>query len=363
MKIYLIISLVFILALSASITIIPLVIKWVNKKGLLAQPNHRSSHIIPTPSLGGIGIFLGLLTVIPFLSFNSEVIVLLISVVVLFAAGWYDDINEMKSLVKLFIQLVCAVGLYFAGFKIDNLHGIFGITEIHESLSFIITVLFIAGVTNAFNLIDGINGLAGGITLINSIFFGFIFLSNHQYSYALIAFSVSGAIVGFLKYNYHPAKIFMGDTGSLFLGLLMSIFTIKTLQTNTNAELSISVSIVLIFLPIFDTLRLFAQRILKKKSPFSADKNHLHHLVLKIVPNHAYATNIICAFQSLLLIGIVVQNYLEGAFLLTVLLVVLTASISSFLIAIIFIQVKQRIQKIKESITSITNSNKLLENL
>ena len=363
MKTYLIILFVFALALGTSILTIPYVIKWVNKKNLLAQPNHRSSHIIPTPSLGGIGIFLGLVSVVPFLPFNPEIIILLASVLILFVAGWYDDIYEMKSLVKLSIQLICAIGLYYAGFKIDNLHGIFGITEIQEPFSFIITILFIAGVTNAFNLIDGIDGLAGGITLINSLFFGFIFLFNQQISYTLIAFALSGAIIGFLKFNYHPAKIFMGDTGSLFIGLLMSLFAIKTMQANTSAELSFSVAIVLIFLPVFDTLRLFAQRILKKRSPFSADKNHLHHLVLKIVPNHAYATNIICAFQSGLLIAIMVQSYFGGGFLLAILLLTLTALITTFLIAIIYIEIKQRINKLKTAIKSITTNNKLLEKL
>jgi len=259
MNTYLQIIMIALIAFTFALLVIPRVIKRVNKKGLLAQPNHRTSHEIPTPSMGGIGIFLGLLTVLPFLDYSIEITVLMITVTVLFIVGFYDDVYEMKSIVKLIIQLICAMGLYFAGFAINSLHGIFGIHEISETFSFVLTILFIVGVTNAFNLIDGIDGLAGGISLINGLFFGFIFLLNNQTSYVIIAFALVGAILGFLKYNYHPAKIFMGDTGSLFLGLLMSIFVIKTLQTNTSRDMSVSLVVILILASNFE----------KKKSIFS----------------------------------------------------------------------------------------------
>jgi UDP-N-acetylmuramyl pentapeptide phosphotransferase/UDP-N-acetylglucosamine-1-phosphate transferase len=302
--------------------------------------------------MGGIGIFLGLLMAVPFLSFSIEMITVLASVVILFVAGFYDDVYDMKSMVKLFIQLACAVGLYFSGFKIDNLHGIFGINQLPEFSAFMITIFFIAGVTNAFNLLDGIDGLAGGISVINSLFFGAIFLLNKQVSFAILAFALSAAILGFLRYNYHPAKIFMGDTGSLFLGLLMSVFVIKIFQTNTSGEESISIAIVLIFLPAFDTLRLFLQRILKNKSPFLADKNHLHHLVLKVVPSHAYATIIICLFHGALLSFIFLgQLIVNENRLLTLLVILLALLICTFLSLIIIVSFSQKIQKIKQSIT------------
>jgi len=193
--------------------------------------------------------------------------------------------------------------------------------------------------------------------------FGVIFLVNNQFTFALIAFALSGAIVGFLKYNFFPAKIFMGDTGSLFLGLLMSVFVIKTFQTNTSAELSISLSVVLIFLPVFDTLRLFAKRILKNKSPFLADKNHLHHLVLKIVPNHAYATGIICFLHGILLSLILLQNYLKGELLLTILIVSLALLVTLFLVLVVFLELKQNIYNLKKMVKSITRKNQLLEKI
>jgi UDP-N-acetylmuramyl pentapeptide phosphotransferase/UDP-N-acetylglucosamine-1-phosphate transferase len=351
------------IALFISIYSIPLVIKWVNKKGFLALPNHRTSHINPTPSMGGIGIYLGLLATLPFLAFNMELVAVLICITILFLAGYWDDRFNMKSLVKFAIQLSCAITLYLSGFKIDNLHGIMGVNEISEILSAAITILFIVGVTNAFNLIDGIDGLAGGISLINSFFFGLIFLMNNQINYAIIAFTLSASLLGFLKYNLSPAKIFMGDTGSLFLGLLMSVFIIKTFQTNGSTELSISVSVILIFLPVFDTLRIFMLRILKKKSPFSADKNHLHHVVLKVVRRHSRATIIICLFHFSLLSLAYLRSYLNSSVVLTSLIALLLVFNIVFMIAILSITIIQKIQKNKYSIELITTRNNLLKNL
>lgn len=363
MKTYQIIITVAILAFGIALWLIPKVITWVNKRGLLAQPNHRTSHTIPTPSMGGIGIFAGLLIALPFLECRLEIVAIMLSVAILFVTGFYDDVYEIKSMVKLLIQFIIAIGLFFAGFSIHNLHGIFGIYEISTMWSFMITILFIIGVTNAFNLIDGIDGLAGGISVINSAFFGLIFILNDQFSYAMIAFALVGSILGFLKYNYHPAKIFMGDTGSLFLGLLMSVFVIKTFQTNASSEMSISLSIILVFLPVFDTLRLFLYRMSKKKSPFLADKNHLHHLVLKVVPNHAYATMIICSFHGFLMGFIFLSEIISIKLFITLLLIFLVFITTSFLITIAFITLKNHLQKVKKSIQLIVNKNKLLEKI
>jgi UDP-GlcNAc:undecaprenyl-phosphate GlcNAc-1-phosphate transferase len=352
-----------ILALLIALITIPVVIKWVKKRGFLALPNHRTSHVVPTPSMGGIGIYLGLLAVLPFVVFNMEIVALLGCVTILFIAGFWDDRYDMKSLVKLTVQLGCAIILYLSGFKIDNLHGIMGFDEIPVLWSSLITIIFIVGVTNAFNLIDGIDGLAGGISLINSFFFGFIFLMNNQLNYAIIAFALCGALLGFLRYNFSPAKIFMGDTGSLFLGLLMGVFIIKTFQTNVNTELSMSVSLILIFLPTFDTLRLFMLRILNKRNPFSADKNHIHHVVLRMVQNHTRATLLIGLFHCSLLSLAFLRTYLNSSVLLTSLIGFLLVFSIVFMLVTLSITILQKLQKIKDSIKRITNRNNLLKSL
>ena len=325
-----------ILALIGSLLVIPQVIKLVNKKGLLAQPNHRTSHITPTPSLGGIGIFFGLIAVLPFLDFSLEIIALLIGSTALFIAGLWDDVYDMKSKTKFLIQIACAVGLYFSGFAIDNLYGFLGINEISGVFSFTLTLVFIVGVTNAFNLIDGINGLAGSITLINSLIFGIIFLINNQISFALIAFALCGSILGFLKFNFNPAKIFMGDTGSLFLGLIMSAFTIKVLQADVNMGTNIPLVAALIFLPVFDTLRVFSQRIMNGKSPFEADKNHLHHLVLNVSPLHHKATTILGVLH-LSILGIAIAT---SAFHILSTILLMISAVITFFIALKLLQAK-----------------------
>jgi UDP-GlcNAc:undecaprenyl-phosphate GlcNAc-1-phosphate transferase len=363
MKTYVLIAVPVILALFSSLGIIPFVIKWVNKKGLLVQLNDRTSHDIPTPTMGGIGIFLGFLMVLPFITYDTEIITLLIGVVVLFVTGFIDDCYDLKSLLKFAIQLGCASIIYWGGFRINNLHGILGINEIPELVSCLVTIVFITGVTNAFNLIDGIDGLAGGISLINAFFFGLIFIMNDQLNFALIAFVLCGSIVGFLKYNFSPAKIFMGDTGSLFLGLLMSVFMIKTFQTNASAELSVAGSVALIFIPVFDTIRLFADRILNKKSPFLADKNHLHHLVLKVIPKHTYATLTILCLHGLLLILTFMSFYLNSHVVLTILITLLILGVSLFLCIVIVVGLWEKVKLIKQMIKSKISKNTFLKNI
>jgi UDP-N-acetylmuramyl pentapeptide phosphotransferase/UDP-N-acetylglucosamine-1-phosphate transferase len=345
-----------------SIITIPFVIKWVNNKGFLAEPNERTSHLIPKPSMGGIGIFVGITSCIPFLNFNIEIFILWVSILLMFIGGFWDDLKDLKSSSKFLMQIICAVALFCAGFSIDNLHGIFGIFELNPFLSFIISILLIVGVTNSFNLIDGIDGLAGGISFISAFFFGLIFIMNNQINYSIIAFSVCGSLIGFLRYNFYPAKIFMGDTGSLFLGLLMSVFMIKTFQTNGTSEVSISGSIVLIFLPVFDTVRLFAYRIFKGNSPFLADKNHLHHLVLRLFPKHSHATLLILLIHSGLLGFIFITNYLDYKEFLTVLLMFLVIISSLFLVTILLIVANRKLKKLKDNMKEINSKNQQLEN-
>jgi UDP-N-acetylmuramyl pentapeptide phosphotransferase/UDP-N-acetylglucosamine-1-phosphate transferase len=155
----------------------------------------------------------------------------------------------------------------------------------------------------------------------------------------------------------------MGDTGSLFLGLIMSVFIIKTLQTNVNTELSISVALILIFLPVFDTVRIFMLRILKKRSPFSADKNHLHHLVLNVVQNHSRATLLISLFHCSLLSLAFLRTYLSSSVLLTFLIALLLVLSIIFITTILAIRILQKLQKIKHSLKRIINKNNLLKNL
>ncbi|TAG48235.1 MAG: undecaprenyl/decaprenyl-phosphate alpha-N-acetylglucosaminyl 1-phosphate transferase, partial [Runella slithyformis] len=184
------------------------------------------------------------------------------------------------------------------GLKIDNFFGIFGCYQISDYLSIPFTIFIFIALINAVNLIDGIDGLAGGIGFIAGVSFGTWFLLNHHFSMACMAFSMSGSLLGFLRFNFSKtSKIFMGDTGSLLLGFLLAFFAVKFIRLNVdirhnpNAFFSAPIlAVVLLIVPIFDTLRVFLVRILNGRSPFKADRNHMHHVLLDNGMNHFQAS-------------------------------------------------------------------------
>jgi UDP-N-acetylmuramyl pentapeptide phosphotransferase/UDP-N-acetylglucosamine-1-phosphate transferase len=221
----------------------------------------------------------------------------------------------MSPINKLLIQLI-ASGLITIGqgIVIDHFHGIFGINEIPYFASIVLSIFTIIVITNSINLIDGVDGLAGGIGLIISLSFALWFNYTGQSGFALMAFALSGALLGFLLFNFNPAKIFMGDAGSLTVGFLLSIFAIKFISINSpisnfeNKILSAPAIAVSIFIvPLYDTLRVFIIRCIKRKSPFAADRNHIHHVLLKIGLNHKmvcftlYAISILFALTAILI--------------------------------------------------------------
>ncbi len=342
---------------------IPYIIKWAHRSGKLTQRNHRSSHKLPTPSLGGVGILLGMAVLIPFLDMTLPMAATCFGVLLLFATGLIDDLTEIKAKTKLLVQVACALLIYFSGLRIENLHGILGVYEIPGLVSFTLTVLFIVGVTNAFNLMDGINGLAGIMAIINSALFGVIFYLNGQSNFALLAFALCGGVLGFLRFNIPKAKIFMGDSGSLFIGLLMGVFVIQTFQTNTYNELSISVALVPMFIPIFDTIRLFATRVMDRKSPMEADKNHLHHLVIKATSNHTHATFLIVTLHVLLLGFVMMVSYFGGELLLNTLITILLGGVVAFLGLFVFMEVYMKLKRLRAHLKLLLGNNRLLEKL
>jgi UDP-N-acetylmuramyl pentapeptide phosphotransferase/UDP-N-acetylglucosamine-1-phosphate transferase len=188
------------------------------------------------------------------------------------------------SAFKKFIVQLLATGIVMviADIRITSFQGIMGIHELPIGISYAFTFLVIVGITNAINLIDGLDGLAGTIVLIIASTFGWCFFhyggAGYE-NYAFVAVCLIGGILGFLRYNFHRATIFMGDTGSLVCGFIVSILTIQFIEMQAVAS-SPSVAIGILFVPLFDTIRVFLIRILKGISPFTPDKNHIHHRIL-----------------------------------------------------------------------------------
>jgi UDP-N-acetylmuramyl pentapeptide phosphotransferase/UDP-N-acetylglucosamine-1-phosphate transferase len=218
------------------------------------------------------------------------------SFVLIFFLGMKDDIIIISPTKKFLGQVAAAAILvYKSHLLITNVHGLFGFEEIHPFVSYLLSLLSIVVIINAFNLIDGVDGLAGGLGLISTLVFGTFFLINGNVAYAGLAFSFAGCLVGFLYYNFSPARIFMGDTGSLLTGLVNSILVIKFIQTgNSYSTYPIfsapAVAFAVLLLPLMDTLRVFSIRIISGRSPFKADRNHIHHLFLNKGFDHRSVT-------------------------------------------------------------------------
>ncbi|MBU2649653.1 MAG: undecaprenyl/decaprenyl-phosphate alpha-N-acetylglucosaminyl 1-phosphate transferase [Bacteroidetes bacterium] len=279
---------------------------------LTDKPDQRKLHKNPIPTLGGIGIFLGFfLTSVTFMIFsgNTQFYYIIASLIILFVLGILDDLKDLSPSKKFLVQFITAFLIAFSGIRIEGFYGFLGIQEIPVWFQYMLTIVIIVGVTNAFNLIDGIDGLAGGVSFINTTLIGIIFLLAGESVFSILAFALAGSLLAFLYYNFHPAKIFMGDTGSLIIGFTLAVIGILIIQKATviteslNLNGNIMIVMVGIFLiPVYDTLRVFIVRMKNKKSPFRPDKNHIHHLLIETGYNHTRSA-LVLYFSNLVIIG------------------------------------------------------------
>jgi len=216
---------------------------------------------------------------------------------VIFFLGIKDDILILSASKKFIGQLIAAgIIIKFGGIELNNMHGFLGIYEIPHVTSIIISLFTIIVITNSFNLIDGVDGLAGSLGLLTTLVFGTYFFYAGQLTYSVMAFALAGSTFGFLIYNFSPAKIFMGDTGSLLLGLVNSILVIKFINvagnpaSNFPIQAAPAIGFSILMIPLFDTLRVFGLRILDRRSPFSPDRTHVHHFLLDLGFTHRMVT-------------------------------------------------------------------------
>lgn len=268
--------------------IVPLVIAYSKKQGLIDEPNERKIHNRPISRLGGIAIWLSTMLTFLFLVFlsyypyGSLLSGILLGSSLMFMLGLVDDIYTLNAKFKLFIQIAIATLVYLLGVKIDSIINPFGGTiQLGSHLSYIITLLWIVGISNAVNFIDGIDGLAGSVITVNSITLGIIAVAMVPPNpiSALIGFILAGSMLAFLTYNFNPAKIFMGDSGALFSGFLLATLSITGVMK--AAALAIILPFVVLAVPIIDITYASLRRISKGKSPFVADAEHIHHKLLK----------------------------------------------------------------------------------
>lgn len=320
---------------------IPSIINVANKKNLMDEPGERHSHTNKIPTLGGIGIFAGVIFSIvlwtPFDVFQ-DLQYILCAFIIIFLIGAKDDILPMSPTRKLLGQIFTAGLIVFkANIRLTSLFGIFGIYEIPYVASILLSLFTILVIINAFNLIDGINGLSGGISTLISLVLGIWFLLVDRIEYAIIAFALVGSVIAFLKYNVTPAKIFMGDTGSLLVGLICAILTIKFIEYHNiipDSQYAVTsapaVAIGILILPLFDTLRVFVIRILKGKNPLTPDRNHIHHLLIDAGLSHMQATSLLI-FVNICFIVMVVLFQSIGNLNLLILILMVAVSLTALL--------------------------------
>lgn len=297
--------LAFTLGFSIVILSIPAVLRVAREKKLYDSFDERKIHTEAIPPLGGVGIFIGfvLSTIIATDGYTFQSLKYIIAAVILmFFIGLKDDLLNISARKKFGVQLFAAIILITLGdFHLSNLHGLFGFYEINYAVGTVIALFVMVAIINAFNLIDGIDGLASGLGILASFVFGTWFFMAGHIRFAIMSYALTGSLIGFFLFNVFGKrnKLFMGDTGSLVIGMIISALVIKFNELNIAklAPYAIgaapAVSFAIVIVPLIDTLRVITIRLSNGKSPFSPDKNHIHHRLLELVPNHLSVTLII----------------------------------------------------------------------
>lgn len=298
---------------------IPVIIKFFTSINILDIPERRKIHAVETPSMGGLSIYLGtMFSLILFANFNElgEYKYFLGGLMLMFLLGFRDDIYSLNATQKLVFQTFAAfLVVYYGDIRIVSLHGMLGIAELPYLFSVSFSIFMIVAFTNAYNLIDGIDGLAGGLGVVATFFFSVWFLVAGYNFLFILSISMLGSLLAFLLFNWSPSRIFMGDTGSMVLGFTISVFSLAFIRNNDFLpEISFfkvsnpfAIITAILIVPFYDTVRVFVLRVLDKKSPFTPDKRHIHHILLKQGFDHSTSSlililsNLVILFLAFLL--------------------------------------------------------------
>ena len=273
----------FVIALVVSYALTPSVKKLAIKIGAVDRPNARKVHTHVIPRLGGLAIYIGFMAAVLFcVPLQHELVGMLLGCTAIVAVGIWDDICNIPAKVKLVGQILAACIPIAFGIQIEWLTNPFGdIIVLPELIAIPVTIFWIIGFTNTVNLIDGLDGLAAGVAFIASISMFLLAYNLNQFLPALVIVSMAGAALGFLQYNFNPAKIFMGDTGSMLLGYTLSVAAVLGL-VKTAATVALVVPIIALGLPILDTTFAIIRRKMSGVPIFQPEKGHLHHRLLAL---------------------------------------------------------------------------------
>lgn len=292
-----------------AIVLIPPLTYVYRKLDIVDLPSARKVHTKPIPRVGGVAIVIA--TVIPIIGWmqlDARMLGMLTGIAILFVLGVVDDAKNLSYKIKFLVQIV-SISLVFGYGFIDLQSAHFVVKELLPSL-FLLSAyfLFILGVTNAINLSDGLDGLAGGEALLSFSIIGLLAYESNNITIILIVLAIVGAVFGFLRFNTYPAKIFMGDTGSLFLGFILGLLSVALTYRADNAYAKV-LPLLLVGLPVLDTLMVMIIRLYHRKSPFNADRNHLHHRLLDHGFEHYQSVLIIYLIQSMFVLTAYFMRY------------------------------------------------------
>ncbi|MCX7956851.1 MAG: undecaprenyl/decaprenyl-phosphate alpha-N-acetylglucosaminyl 1-phosphate transferase [Endomicrobia bacterium] len=265
---------------------VPFIIKFAYKFGLLDYPSERKVHLTPIPRIGGIAIYIGLIfSLIRNVQFAKEIVGIIISTTVLFLVSLLDDVYSIQAKWRLVVQILCSLVVIFFGFKITTLPKGF---PLENFLEIFITVIWFVGIVNAVNFLDGIDGLVSGWGMLCGIFFLAISLLTSQKNIGFISSCLIGSCLGFLFYNWHPAKIFLGDCGSSLIGFILASISVMGWWAESNPLVSLSVPVLILSVPIYDMVYITISRIKNKQVRNFKEyieyvgKDHIHHRLLKL---------------------------------------------------------------------------------
>ena len=309
----------------------PVVVRIAKAKGFVVRPNKRMSHEGDVPNIGGLNICFSFMLTYLLFEFDQmdQSQFFLIGLFAIMAVGFIDDVLVLTPLAKLLGETLAGIALIgFADLRITHLHGLFGIMEISDPISYVLSLFILIAIINAINLIDGIDGLASGLGILYCLFFAIYFGLVGETSWSILGICMIGALAVFFIYNVfgHREKIFMGDSGSLLLGYLITAFVFHFCELNAydkvpeawHMSAAPAVAICVLTIPIFDTIRVSLTRIKQRRSPFQPDKNHIHHLLLRTGLNHVQTTGVLLSV-SLLFIGLAILGRNWNMWLLVIL--------------------------------------------
>ena len=302
----------FVVAAMAVFVVHPSLVKITHMKSIVDNPDARKLNKVPVPVLGGVAVFFGIMFSLSIAGYYIEGMniqfELIIAMMIMLYTGVGDDILQLSPRLRFALQIfVVCLMMFLCGIYIDDFHGLWGVGELPWYVAVALTIFSCVGIINSINLIDGVDGLCSGYGVFASMMFAVCFMLMGDVSYAVLAFAVAGAIFPFMLHNMfgEKYKMFLGDGGSLVLGFICSLYVMRIIQSGDDvvSGSTISFTLAVLSIPVFDTVRVMVARIINHRSPFSPDKTHLHHMFISLGYSHVItAINIIMLNGAIVLI-------------------------------------------------------------